>query len=484
MNTVLKNKKKLFHQLKKNSSFIVLLGILGVLFLGTIAVTYLSRQRQDVRQQASIDDGIVLVTTSLASSSLSINQPAAINFSVNTNSLQVDGVQLIFSVNSSVETGFDFEVIGESGMQLVAKDIQDLGNGEYVFQIITIGEVGQPFSTSADVQFGRLTFTPTQPGNISLSFNQSSSRSTVYKSSPVEDQLRTIPEFSVEVVSTSDPTPEPEEEPAPTETPGSGGESVKQCNEDCSSNAQCAANFLCHENKCRLASNPSSESCQGTPDQGIQRSCNEYCSDNRECSSGLTCYFNRCRNPQNQTNTSCQLPATATPKAQTSITGGTKTPTPKPTATTKASPTATPNNIAQRYVPDPSSDTITSVFGTSPQQSDSTAPTSTPANVLTEIKSPLPTIVPNEEEADTLSRLPQILLIAAIISLPIFFFAPLLISKLATNHPKKVATSGLEHAVTPRSQPVNPPPSSLPQTKSEMSGFAGVNPPPPKSKDS
>lgn len=104
------------------------------------------------------------------------------------------------------------------------------------------------------------------------------------------------------------------------------------CNESCSSHSQCQSNFICFDSHCRLSTNPTSETCQGIPDQGIHRSCNEYCADHNECEKGLVCYYNTCRNPYNVTNESCSLP-TPVPTQRSTIT---KTPTPFPTVTLPA----------------------------------------------------------------------------------------------------------------------------------------------------
>lgn len=60
--------------------------------------------------------------------------------------------------------------------------------------------------------------------------------------------------------------------------------------------------------RCRLATNPSSDVCQGIPDQGLNFACNEYCSDSSECAGDLTCWYNRCREAANVSSVSCTSP--------------------------------------------------------------------------------------------------------------------------------------------------------------------------------
>lgn len=87
---------------------------------------------------------------------------------------------------------------------------------------------------------------------------------------------------------------------------GSGGPTLRYCNESCANNSECAPNLFCNGGVCRHPSNPSNEYCTyASGDNGLNRACNEYCSDNKECASGKTCWWNRCRNPLNVESTSC-----------------------------------------------------------------------------------------------------------------------------------------------------------------------------------
>jgi hypothetical protein len=104
----------------------------------------------------------------------------------------------------------------------------------------------------------------------------------------------------------------------------SSGISIKQCNEVCTSNSECSTNQRCYntgsDKRCRLATNVTSTSCGGLPNQGLNRSCNQYCADSRECGAGYTCWYNRCRIPGNVESTSCTSPQSTT----TTVTGTTK----------------------------------------------------------------------------------------------------------------------------------------------------------------
>ncbi len=141
---------------------------------------------------------------------------------------------------------------------------------------------------------------------------------TWYEAISKTDNLRfcsaTAPTLSPTPTKTPTPTPtgRPSATPTPTGVNGTGGTTIVGCNQSCESNANCGNNLRCYDlggnKRCRLATNPSSESCQGLPDQGLNFACNEYCSDSSECSGDLTCWYNRCREAANVSSVSCTPP--------------------------------------------------------------------------------------------------------------------------------------------------------------------------------
>ena len=93
----------------------------------------------------------------------------------------------------------------------------------------------------------------------------------------------------------------------PPSCAGTGGTSIKQCNEACTNSNECLTNLTCKDNKCRRIGNETNDKCVLPPDGGIHRGCNEYCSNDGECGSGYKCWWNQCRNPRDTTNASCKV---------------------------------------------------------------------------------------------------------------------------------------------------------------------------------
>ncbi|HTK03289.1 MAG TPA: hypothetical protein VL401_00775 [Alphaproteobacteria bacterium] len=112
---------------------------------------------------------------------------------------------------------------------------------------------------------------------------------------------------------------------------------VPQCNDTCTSTAQCSSGLVCNipdgatVGNCRNSSCTSSSSCvcaTATPTvtptptpTSTPNSCNGTCGSNANCQDGMICSQGFCRNPSCTSSTSCNCPG-----------GPTHTPTPTPTA--------------------------------------------------------------------------------------------------------------------------------------------------------
>lgn len=340
----------------------------ALMLLGAATLVLIQKpiqESQDLRQQASVVNGQVLMAFNPATNStLQVNQPASISFQINTQAVQIDGVQLVFNViTDTLGTPPEFTMASGSGLQMVYQEVEQVSDGYLVTVAFFSQTTPQPFSASSLTSFGQLNFTPTSTGTIEINFDEDESISTVNQVVPPVDELRHMdtliytvtetasasptvspsatasaspvvsasptaspsvsptvsPSPSATVTTSPSPTATPLVTPTPTPTPGVGGTTVS-CNQSCSSNAECAANHRCYNGQCRLVTNVSSSSCSAAsnPDNGLNRTCNQYCADNRECMAGYSCYFNRCRNPLNVENTSCAIPSRQVVQAITS----------------------------------------------------------------------------------------------------------------------------------------------------------------------
>lgn len=331
-------KSKWENALTKLAILVSILMIVG----GAVGMVLLQKdlqKSQDWRQQASVAQGQVEVTTN--ASSLEIDQTGTINFSINTHGVQTDGVQLTFNiVTDAVSESPVFSLKSGIPLQIAYSEVETTADGFLVSVITLPSTLGQGFSTNTSTPFAQLSIKPNKAGEIALNFDIENSISTVHASNPPKDELTHIatasfdveelvaspsispspsasPESSPEVspspstspsVSPSpsaSPTSSPRVSPSPSASPNLGGNEVQTCNESCSSNADCDVNLRCYSGQCRLVTNFTSTTCSAPADKGLSFRCDEYCADTRECADGLVCQSNRCRNPENLESKSC-----------------------------------------------------------------------------------------------------------------------------------------------------------------------------------
>lgn len=439
---------------RKYSQLLILSSLALILLLGTVVSFRLSQQTQDIRQEASTPTGLVRVRVE-PQGALQVGQPNYLNFMINTNQIQVDGVQLEFTLNTDTADRFDLVPVAGNPLQLLSKKIVHQGGSEHAGQLIGIANIGEPFSSTQDTIFAQLIFTPTTAGTLSLTFDQVNSLSTVFDSDPVRDELGVVESVSFQIAS-------PTSTPVPTATIAQI--TNRQCNEQCDTNAQCAVNLMCASGRCRLATNPTSTSCSAPTTQ--LATCNQTCTNNASCTAGLTCYNTRCRNPQHPQSSTCSAPTntptkTPTPRPTTSagIGGSVATTTPTKSSTPTPQPTVT-SIVGSQYLEEIEDDTVNNVFGTDPiletnsptpaiiaQGNTSSSPTPTQTMSIEEFEA-----LSNAQSKNAISKQTLFLLIAlAFITIPILYYGPKLLPMLTSPKPKHphIGHSLQEHDVKP-----------------------------------
>lgn len=358
-------KSKWENALTKLAILVSILMIVG----GAIGMVLLQedlQKSQDWRQQASVAQGQVEVTTN--ASSLEIDQTGTINFSINTHGVQTDGVQLTFNiVTDAVSESPVFSLKSGIPLQIAYSEVETTADGFLVSVITLPSTLGQGFSTNTSTPFAQLSIKPNKAGEIALNFDIENSISTVHASNPPKDELTHIATANFDVsgtvycdsgnacpsgftciqpgtcengpcafrpycaVATASPSPSaspsispspsaspsvspspsasptssPRVSPSPSASPNLGGNEVQTCNESCASNSDCDVNLRCYSGQCRLVTNVTSTTCSAPADKGLSFRCDEYCADTRECANGLICQSNRCRNPENLESKSC-----------------------------------------------------------------------------------------------------------------------------------------------------------------------------------
>ena len=300
--------------MKKNLTSIIATTISILLIIaGTVGLILLQKplrkESLDIRKDASIDNGQVLVSSSPTSgSNVEINQDTTINFQANTNGVQTDGVQLVFNlITNTLGKTPTISVPSTSGLQNSYSQIEQTSDGYLVSVIAIPQQIGGTFSSSSPTTVAQLKIKPTSGGNIEISFDREKSKSIIHASNPPEDALSHVSALNFVVSGGSSPSPSPSVSPSPSPNSSIGG--VVGCNLSCSNNAECETNHRCYNGQCRLVTNVSSTTCTEEADQGLNFGCNEYCADSKECDSEYSCLENKCRRSDNPDDPYCQIPS-------------------------------------------------------------------------------------------------------------------------------------------------------------------------------
>lgn len=358
-------KNNLDSLLSKLAIFVSILMIVG----GTIGMILIQkdlRKSQDLRQQASVANGQVTVT--MSASELKPNNLGSIEFFVNTNGVQTDGVQLTFNiVTDTLSTPPIFVLPTPSPLQLAYSEVETTADGYLVSLIAIPSQIGQSFSTSSPTSFGSLDLMPTSAGTITLNFDVENSISTVHASNPPTDELThiTTTSFTIEPDTTFTYCENNEDcqtgyvcSSVPAGGCGVDSEgnpltcaTAPYCRlaqgADCSASGACYSGYTCQDGTCTTtvtaspeitptpATSPSptatptvsasptvspavtpspivTPSPEASEDPGIGgqtvATCNESCAVNADCDVNLRCYSGQCRLVTNVSSTTCSNP--------------------------------------------------------------------------------------------------------------------------------------------------------------------------------
>ncbi len=250
--------------LSKGVEWFWILASLLLIFGGAAGLVFIQeplQETQEIRSDASVADGKVLITTS-QESDLKVNEAATLYLNINTQNVQTDGVELTFTLAGAQIEEPIVELLPGTGLGTASLEIDETSTG-YAVNLIALPTPGTAFTTNEETRFVEISFVPRAMGTVALSFDAEKSISPVHNSDPVEDELKFVASSSFSVVDTG----------TPTETSKGGvvysGDTQtvitktnsQLCNDSCESNSDCAINLACHQGVCRLATNPSSTSC-------------------------------------------------------------------------------------------------------------------------------------------------------------------------------------------------------------------------------
>ena len=120
--------------IKKLPSLIATIISLLLILLGTVGLIALQKplreESQDIRKDASVTGGQVIVSGSPSSGSTLEIGTATIDLKTNTQGVQTDGVQLVFNIITNTLGGTpSISVLSGSGLQSAYQQVEQTGDG-------------------------------------------------------------------------------------------------------------------------------------------------------------------------------------------------------------------------------------------------------------------------------------------------------------------------------------------------------------------
>lgn len=207
------SQEKLFSSL--TTVFSVLLIALGLITL--VVVQKPIQESQDLRKDAMVEDGTVQLSYS-ADNDIKVGQQTTVTFAVDTQGAQIDGVQLVFTVQGAIDN-LTAQTIAAAGLNEEFLEVEKQDNSNWLVGVLDAKPSGS-FSSTSPVSFFQISFTPTSAGEVKILLNKSSSKANITGSYPVDDQLRSMADINLTInqEQTTDNTDQGEETADTTDT--------------------------------------------------------------------------------------------------------------------------------------------------------------------------------------------------------------------------------------------------------------------------
>lgn len=213
------------HRFRKMNNFqkVALVMLVTSIFLLPLVLIALNlRNTQRTSSKATNVNGLVTVTPVLSSSSTySSNSPSTITLKADTQSAQIDGIQLAFTIQTTA-TNLSITTINPELAFIVPPKISKVANGYQILLAVAPTDVSRSFSARGLTDIAQMQFQLTKPETVQLIFDQSRSKSTIARSKPVKDSLKPITNASFAFITsntTPSSTPKPSSIPTATSRP-------------------------------------------------------------------------------------------------------------------------------------------------------------------------------------------------------------------------------------------------------------------------
>jgi hypothetical protein len=195
--------------LEQKFSFIA--GVIAIVFFTLMAISSIFLQKnlreesQDTRKEASttqaINNQLAYLNTTTPRPVLISNEKSDMEFLLNTNSNQISGIQLSFTINGNLlqKPVINLTQRLENSLQIVAQNMTQNGNNYSIDLLILPLNPATPISYSSNTSFLRMSIIPANTQDISVVFNNQNSLATRFDTganilSPIDNMIFLVEE--------------------------------------------------------------------------------------------------------------------------------------------------------------------------------------------------------------------------------------------------------------------------------------------------
>lgn len=190
--------------------------------LGAASLFYLQQplqQEQDLRGQASVAGGQVVLTSAVADQpTFTAGKPIAIDLRYNSQGVQLTGIQIVTKVTANTETP-RISVPADSNLQAIFQEVEQQSDGYLVSMIVVPRTVGSTFASTSPTTFAQIIVPLRAAGPVQLQYDKGNSFATVANTNPPRDELRTPEDVTFSIIAAASPSPSPSPSASPAVSP-------------------------------------------------------------------------------------------------------------------------------------------------------------------------------------------------------------------------------------------------------------------------
>jgi len=198
-----------------NNIIFVILGF--VILITSIAITYVAvKKPQELREKAATPEGSETIFLSPSNNTAYINQSMTVNIMANLTGKTIDGAQIVASISGTIPSNLTYTPATISDLDILTHGLIPTSTGKRWQLLYRSFDVAKPYTGTGLVSLGTLTFTGTESGTMTITFDAALTK--IVQNQTTNDIVQ-LPEPGTYTFIAPVPTPTSTPIPTPTSTP-------------------------------------------------------------------------------------------------------------------------------------------------------------------------------------------------------------------------------------------------------------------------